>query len=285
LKVDGVVGRNTMSRLDQLFTNQEETICGVPQEKFQVLRRQRRINPEQENAKSIIPQPILCFHQESSKTIDTRHFFNGADNWAKKIQAIAINKSTPTACKKVGATPYRSGDDIIEAIKIASLCLNEKLKEIHIFSHSSPEGVAGLGRCTGLYRDGLNKKNGDECLSLRRGGKRVSAIPTDVLDENVVFFLHGCRTAEGCGKDKDNFARALFNHLRKKLDNPRVYGHLFRTCAGQECNWCEYSKSFPKGKQILRIPNVVPIPYRIENMPGAPCKTKCSLKQPQNRKP
>jgi peptidoglycan hydrolase-like protein with peptidoglycan-binding domain len=281
LKVDGVVGRNTMSRLDQLFVSappiNQEPMCGVPQGKFQALRRQRSINPEQESAGSIIPQPILCLFQNTS---ETKHFFNGAENWAKKIQAIA--NPTPTKCKrKVGSTPYNTGADIIKAIKNANLCLGQKLKEIHIFSHSSTEGVGGaVKNCSGLYRRGLKKSNGDLCVSLGSGGKLVSDIPTNVLDENVIFFLHGCRTAEGCGNDINNFARDLFKHLAAKLDNPRVYGHRFRTCAGQECNWCEYSKQQPQGQKVLRIPDnlpEIPVPYRVDGKTGNPCKgTKCS---------
>jgi peptidoglycan hydrolase-like protein with peptidoglycan-binding domain len=264
LKVDGIVGRNTMSQLDRLF-RREEPICGVPLGNLKAFRRQGNINPEKEDAKSIkpiIPQPILCLFQN---TPETNHFFNGAANWAKKIRAIA--NPTPTACKIIGPTPYKSGADIILAIKNTSLCLKQKLKEIHIFSHSSPEGVGGVGFCKGLYRRGLKEKKGDTCFHISPGGKLVSDIPTNVLDENVVFFLHGCRTAEGCGKGINNFARDLFNHLAAKLDNPKVFGHLFRTCAGQECAWCEYSKQHPHGRKVLRIPNLpeIPVPYRLDD--------------------
>ncbi len=268
LKVDGVVGRNTMTRLDRLFVSappiNQEPMCGVPQRKFQALRRQRSINLEQENARSIIPQPILCLFQNTS---ETKHFFDGAGNWAKKIQAIA--NPTPTKCKRrVGPTAYNTGADIIKAIKNANLCLGQKLKEIHIFSHSSTEGVGGAAKnCSGLYRRGLKKSNGDLCVSLGPGGKLVPDIPTNVLDNNIVFFLHGCRTAEGCSKT-NHFARQLFDHLAAKLDNPRVYGHTLRTCAGQECEWCEYSKQHPQGRKILRIPDnlpEIPVPYRLDD--------------------
>ncbi|MBD2157862.1 peptidoglycan-binding protein [Leptolyngbya sp. FACHB-16] len=278
LRVDGIVGKDTLSQLDRLFKSappvNQEPMCGVPRRAF---RRQLGSNLEYENANATIPQPILCLFQN---TPGTNHFFNGAENWAQKVRAIA--KPTSSACSKIGSTPYKSGTDIVSAIKNASLCLKQKLKEVHIFSHSSPEGVGGVGFCTGLYRKGLKQSNGDKCFALSQGGKFVSDIPTDVLDDNVVFFLHGCRTAEGCGKDINNFARALFNHLAAKLDNPRVYGHRFRTCAGQECNWCEYSKQHPKGQAVLKIPDnlpQIPVPYRIEGMKNNPCKnTKCSLK-------
>lgn len=48
LKVDGVIGKNTMSWLDRLFISappiNQEPMCGVPQGKFQASRRQRSRN-------------------------------------------------------------------------------------------------------------------------------------------------------------------------------------------------------------------------------------------------
>jgi len=178
-------------------------------------------------------------------------FANQANRWANRIKAIASLSATD-ACQAIGATPYQTGEDIIRAINEAFRCLNQPLKEVHIFSHLFPEGVIGNGNCIGLYREVARST----CSTIASSGRTVSQIPTSVLAQDVVFVLHGCKTAVDCSQDADNFARDLFRHLAANLENPRVDGHPVSVCAGQKCTWCEYSTKHPNGRRLATIPSI-----------------------------
>jgi hypothetical protein len=88
------------------------------------------------------------------------------------------------------------------------------------------------------------------------GARTIENIDLDILDDSVIFVLHGCNTANqspcwvinSTGK---NFAQALFERLATKLANPTVFGHFQSVCAGENAAWMEYSKRFQTGKNIL----------------------------------
>jgi hypothetical protein len=124
--------------------------------------------------KAALPKPNLCFYQAGNES--SNFFANQANRWANRIKAIA-SPSASDVCQAVGATPYRTGEDIIRAINEAFRCLNQPLKEVHIFSHSFPEGVIGAGDCVGLYREVARSK----CLTIASSGRTVSQIPLSVL--------------------------------------------------------------------------------------------------------
>ncbi|KAM3099726.1 peptidoglycan-binding protein [Phormidesmis sp. 146-12] len=248
LKPDGIVGKNTLSRLDRLFTTRTtEPRCGVPSAALEMPAYEAELF--ESTSKKATPKASLCLYQQGNKS--SGFFSNQAGRWAKRISAIA-NPTATNACGTIGATPYRTGEDIIRAINETFRCLNQRLKEVHIFSHSYPEGIIGDGDCVGLYRDSARST----CATIQSGGRSVSQIPTAVLAQDVVFVLHGCNTAVNCGQDSVNFARDLFNHLAAQLDNPRVFGHPVSVCAGQQCRWCEYSNKHPKGRRLATIPSI-----------------------------
>ena len=148
----------------------------------------------------------------------------------------------------VGATPYASGADIINAIRAAWQCTGKKpIRSVHIFGHSGPYGAYGnTGGNAGLYQNSFSL----DAVARASGGRNISDIPTDVLSNDVIFVLHGCNQAYGCNVqgDDDNFAQSLLEHLSGALTNPRVYGHYNSGCAGRNNSWCLYSKTIPKGK-------------------------------------
>jgi Putative peptidoglycan binding domain len=258
LKVDGIVGKNTMSRLDRLFASRppanREPLCGTPPNAIRMPKMQMFESVSFESTKTAAkkgtqPKPNLCLYQAGNKS--SNFFENQANRWANRIKAIA-KPIASTACQAIGATPYETGEDIIRAINEAFRCVNQSLKAIHIFSHSFPEGVIGNGDCVGLYREVARST----CSTIALSGRTVSQIPTSVLAQDVVFVLHGCNTAVNCSQDSDNFARDLFRHLAANLENPRVYGHPVSVCAGQKCTWCEYSNKHPNGLRLASIPSV-----------------------------
>jgi Putative peptidoglycan binding domain len=259
LKVDGVVGRNTMSRLDRLFTSvppaNREPLCGIPPGAIGMPKMQMFESTSFESTKTaskkkaIQSKPNLCFYQAGNKSSD--FFANQANRWANRIKAI-VSPSASGVCQVIGATPYQTGEDIIRAINETFRCLNQPLKEVHIFSHSFPEGVIGDGNCVGLYREVARST----CSTIASNGRTVSQIPISNLAQDVVFVLHGCKTAVDCSQDADNFARDLFRYLAANLENPRVYGHPVSVCAGQKCTWCEYSNKHSNGRRLTTIPSV-----------------------------
>jgi outer membrane protein OmpA-like peptidoglycan-associated protein len=188
-------------------------------------------------------RPRLCLYQNASDRRHRNHFNCQATRWARRIGAFA----TPHASncrRRVGSTPYDTGADIIRTIDAAHRCLNRRIEIIHIFSHSGSHGIFGTvsGGTVGVYNGTLDRR------SRGNGGRTVADIPTSPLSENVIFVFHGCNTAAG----NDNFARALYRHLSRSRQNPKVYGHYNGGCAGRDNSWREYSRRSPDGRRRLR---------------------------------
>jgi hypothetical protein len=189
-------------------------------------------------------RPKLSLYLVANDPSEKNHFHHQAQGTARRIGAI--EKPNAANCSlRVGPTPYGTGADIISAIRAAWACLGKKpIETVHIFGHSNNTGIAGNTPGKGGIRQ--NSLHIDRA----EGGRHISEIPTDVLSNNVIFVLHGCRQAEGCNVvgDDDNFAQSLYDHLKAKLSNPQVYGHYNRGCAGRNNSWCLYSKKHEKGK-------------------------------------
>ncbi|MEQ1636572.1 MAG: OmpA family protein [Methylococcales bacterium] len=196
-------------------------------------------------------QAKLCLYQDASNTSHRNHFHHQALGTARKIGAIG--EPNPNNCKpRVGATPYKTGSEIIAAMRAAWKCTGKKpLQSIHIFGHSGSSGLFGpSGNTFGLYQN----SSALDTSSRSGGGRIIADIPTDILSDNVIFVLHGCNQAYGCNEqgDDNNFAQSLLEHLAGALKNPKVYGHYNLGCAGRDNSWCVYSKKLPKGKANLR---------------------------------
>lgn len=192
-------------------------------------------------------QPKVCLYQLASNTSHRNHFHHQALGTARRIGAIG-SPDASNCVKRIGATPYGTGADIINAIRAAFQCTGKKLiKSVHIFGHSGSSGVYGntLGTA-GLYQNSVSL----DTASRTAGARNISDIPTDVLANDVIFVLHGCNQAYGCNVqgDDDNFAQSLLEHLAGALTSPRVYGHYNSGCAGRNNSWCLYSKTIPKGR-------------------------------------
>jgi hypothetical protein len=228
--------------------------CGVPRRSRQAeLEFERTIGEREFETRpaGVRLQPKLCFFQEASNTSHRNHFHHQALGTARRIAAIA--GPTPADCKlKVGATPYQTGADIIDAMRAAHKCLGGRtpLRTIHIFGHSGYYGIFGsVGGTQGLYQNSFSLDD----ASRQGGGRSIADIPTDILAGDVIFVLHGCNQASGCEQkaDDDNFAKSLLEHLAGALKNPRVFAHYNFGCAGRNNSWCVYSKTSPKGRANL----------------------------------
>ncbi|SFK58731.1 peptidoglycan-binding protein [Methylocapsa palsarum] len=223
--------------------------CGVPRPSP---AREREISQELQEWEQTAPrraasvQPKLCLYLESSNSSHRNHFQHQAAGTARRIAAIG-SPNAANCAPKVGATSFKTGADIIAAIRAAWECSGKKpLQTVHIFGHSFPSGVIGADAETGLYQNSYFLGAGTRA----NGARSIADIPTDILSENVIFVLHGCNQAYGCDErgDHDNFAQSLLEHLAGALKNPKVFGHYNSGCAGRNNSWCAYSKSAPKGK-------------------------------------
>lgn len=186
-------------------------------------------------------RPRLCLFLNASVSAERNHFECGASRQARRIAAIA-SPNAAACSKRVGATPYSTGADILQAIQDAHACLNQRLDTVHIFNHSGSHGLYGREMLEhwGLYMDQVSQSD-------RAAGARVvTEIPTAALSNNVVFVLHGCNTAAG----EDSFAQALYNHLAASLSNPVVYGHHNSGCASRDNSWRVFSKRNPAGRNV-----------------------------------
>jgi Outer membrane protein and related peptidoglycan-associated (lipo)proteins len=228
--------------------------CGVPLANPQ---RELEIAHELQEFEGAAPprrvrvQPKLCLYQEASNTSHRNHFQHQALGTARRIGAIG-SPDASNCNARIGATPYSSGADIINAIRAAWQCLGRKpIQSVHIFGHSGSYGLFGsTGGTAGLYQNSFSL----DAATRTGGGRNIADIPTDVLANNVIFVLHGCNQAFGCNVqgDDDNFAQSLLEHLSGALTNPRVYGHYNSGCAGRDNSWCLYSKTIPKGRANSR---------------------------------
>lgn len=217
--------------------------CGVPPNAEEIESELEFAREELEDARRITVRPRLSLFQNAAVSSARNHFQCGALRWAAKSGSLK-NPVAVNCVKKVGATPYDSGADIIGAIVAAHACLKRRIEAVHIFSHSGTQGIFGAdGSGTfGLY-DGTLDSN-----SRSRGGRVIADIPTAPLSPDVVFVLHGCNTAAGDA----NFARSLYEHLAATLRNPRVFGHSNSGCASRDNSWREYSSRSTQGQRRLR---------------------------------
>jgi len=232
----------------------DSTTCGFPVASAQ---REQEIAHELEQFEQPAParrgrvQPKLCLYQQASNTSHRNHFHHQALGTARRIGAIGSPNAS--ACNpQIGATPYSTGADIINAIRAAWQCAGKRaIQSVHIFGHSGSSGVYGsTGGTAGLYQNSYSL----DAASRSAGARTISDIPTDILANDVIFVLHGCNQAYGCNAqgDDDNFAQSLLEHLSGALTNPRVYGHYNTGCAGRDNSWCLYSKTIPKGRANSR---------------------------------
>lgn len=193
-------------------------------------------------------RPRLCFFQNHSRDTHRNHFQCGAARQARHIGAIA-SPVVGTCRRRIGATPFDTGADIVTGIEAARACLGRRVvDDVHIFSHAGSAGVYGTtAGSAGLYEADF------AWVDRAAGGRTVADIPTAALANNVRFVLHGCNTAAGT----DNVARALYRHLAGALTNPRVYGHPNSGCAGRNSHWREYSNRYPNGRSPGVLPDIV----------------------------
>jgi hypothetical protein len=203
------------------------------------------IESQEQRRPAVTVRPRLCFFQNHSNSSHRNHFQCGALRQARRIGAIG-SPETGNCRRRVGATPYDTGADIIAAITAAHQCLGERAVDVvHIFSHGFPSGIPGTTMgSAGLYQ------NSYPYVQRSDGGRTVADVPTAPLANNVVFVLHGCNMAAGA----DNIARSLYEHLAASLSNPKVYGHHNSGCASRDNSWREYSNRHPTGRNLRSNP-------------------------------
>lgn len=220
--------------------------CGVP---IRALRGEINLEAEIQQRQRVArargrAQSRLSLFQNAPTRSHRNHFHCQAVRWAGRIAAVA-NPTGADCPRRVGATPYDTGADIIQAIENARACTGSAVTAVHIFSHSGSYGVFGSlsAGSVGLYRDGV------DAASRRDGAREIADIPTAPFADNVVIVLHGCNTAKG----DNSFAQRLFEHLARKLKNPIVFGHPNSGCAGRDNSWREFSDRAPRGARRASI--------------------------------
>lgn len=219
----------------------EDGACGVPaRSMLDEISMELAVEELEQETPRVTVRPRLCLFQNSPDTRHRNHFQCGASRQARRIGALAVT-ATGDCPRRVGATPYDTGADIIAAIERAHRCLGQPIQSVHIFGHSGSNGIYGVtAGLAGLYQ------TGETGIDRADGARTVSDIPTAALSPNVVFVLHGCNQAAG----DDNFARDLYRHLAAHLANPRVFGHYNGGCASRNDSWREYSRRYPNGRNV-----------------------------------
>ena len=254
LCVDGFVGAKTeLLLLEPKGGGDRDLSCGVPTRSvLRELELEFELESELEpGAEEQGPAPAtvrsrLCLFQNHSTTTHRNHFQCGAVRQARRIGAIA-SPNTGNCRRRVGATPYDTGADIIRFIQAARRCRRQRVDQIHVFSHGFSSGIPGTtAGSAGIYRTGFGG------VDRAAGGRLVTNVPAADLAENVTVVLHGCNMAAGT----ENVARSLYQHLARTLDNPRVYGHYNTGCAGRNNSWREYSNRHPTGRRLATLPNI-----------------------------
>ncbi|MCO6488581.1 MAG: hypothetical protein J5I98_09205 [Phaeodactylibacter sp.] len=194
-----------------------------------------------------IVKPRLSFFQEALNSQERNHFHCQASRLAKKISAMTISAKPSNCNLRVGPTPYATGADIIKEIKRANRCGGKKLEMIHIFGHGHQTRISGNFLVDGLF-------SSKESNSILSEGRKITAIPTSTLSDNVVIVIHNCN----CARGGNNIAKELFQHLASALNNPKVFGHFNSGCAGRNNSWKEYSKKHPSGRLLKRLNTISP---------------------------
>lgn len=257
--LDGIVGPKTVRHLDEAMLRRPkctsgscpivrgEPACGVPASARVAATTAFRADEAEQEAPPGSPRPVLCLFMNAPEPSDRNFFRNQATRWA--VRTRAVKEPTSALCAQVGATPFSTGLEIVQAIDNASACLSTPLLEVHIFGHSYPQGFIGAGSFNGLYRADPVVFNGLQPVNRSGGGRHVADIPVTSLASNVTFVLHGCNNAQGA----TNFAAALYDRLQGAgLSSARVFGHHVSVCSGQDTFWREYSARSPSGKVHLK---------------------------------
>ncbi|WP_394850262.1 hypothetical protein LZC95_22745 [Pendulispora brunnea] len=216
--------------------------CGVPARPALL----REIEQESGRAR-VTTQPRLCLFMNAGERSHRNHFQCGASRQATRISAVA--SPTGANCRRrIGATSYDTGADIIRSIESARACLGRPVDAVHVFSHGFGQGIPGTTTgSAGLYR------NGYPGVDRADGGRTLSDLPTAALANNVTFVLHGCNLGSG----DENFARSLYQRLRAgSLTNPKVLAHRNGGCAGRDDSWREYSNAHPNGRNVAPLRNL-----------------------------
>lgn len=207
-------------------------------------------------------QPRLSFWQDLDATtypVDRRTqtsedrlgFANLATMQALRIQACAGSRYYGgTKFASIGPAGYRTGADIIEMIVRANRVTGRRIDRIHLFGHSGGDnGIYGEHRekRLGLYRSEFRQwRDTTNDPRERTAAKLVDELPKNLLADNLVVVLHGCKMATGI----DNFARELFTFLSTgspALAGVRIFGHRDSAAAEQNKDWIEFSAQHPTG--------------------------------------
>jgi hypothetical protein len=226
----------------------EKNDCGIPSRDNEFIESELPRKKIQ-NSKKPAPKPYLSFYQETEKG-KKGHFHCQAYRLAKKISAIqSTSAMASNSIKKIDATPYQTGRDIVVSIENAQKIIGEKIELIHFFGHGHRTRISGNFLVDGLYSsdDPERKKEYQDLPE----GRKISSIPFEALSENVVVIIHNCSCAAG----ESNLAKELFNYLRKHLDKPSVFGHFNQGCAGRNNSWKEYSTYYPEGRILSKLKN------------------------------
>jgi len=238
--------------------------------------------------------PKVCLFADDPENANAKALFYGmAARWACLSGAMNQHGSAKPVM-------FRTGDDILASLEAIDHLLDQriprkKIREVHIFAHMFEEGIIGASDTwVGLYRDyvvpyrsragcnpgqncsGLNcsqcncrigeadLRSGGSESPISYGAKIIKDINLDIFDDNVVFMLHGCNTANEdlcwvVNSTTQNFAFTLYRHLASRLFNPTVFGHFQSICSGKNAFWRVYSKKFPHGENNPR--KIGSIPY------------------------
>lgn len=236
----------------------------VAQQREGVLQRATRSSIRAAAPAERMARPKLCLYQVDHG----KAFPHVAKQKAAEISAISVEHEYPLdadQCPRslsTGAVPFGSGSHIINAIRNAALCTGHNVAEVHIFSHSSWNGIYGGGdvkTSRGLYRGGNPAAN--DPMWRERGARAVAELPLEYLADDVVFVLHGCNAALTLKADSNlekNLAAEIQEHLGSKLRDPKVYGHTTSGHCGSYANWMEFSVAVPKGRRVSKNPYHLP---------------------------
>lgn len=239
LCVDGYVGPKTELRM-------LDTWCGTPLRPLigeLELELDIGVLESERSKQRVTPQPRLSFFQDATNSSHRNHFECGARRQALLI--AALKAPVIGACpRRVGATPYGTGADIVSSIAAARSCSKRSVTEVDVYSHGFSSGIPGnTAGWAGLYVDSF------PLVERGAGGRTISDIPRGDLAATVKVVLHGCNIGSG----SENFAKSLFEFLAVTLSNPRVFAHHNSGCASRNNSWREYSNAHPNGRKVTSI--------------------------------
>lgn len=205
------------------------------------LRRQPRRGRRGRRTQSV-RHPKLSLYQIDD--LARNHFHGEAHRKAQAIGAIQLDSTNqcPPFVRR-GATPFRSGAEIIELIAKAYWCTGQQLQELHVFSHGFTGGggiVASEADRRGLVTDSIYLSEGHR----ERGARRVEDIQSEPFANNAVVVLHGCQIGAG----DNSFAEQMLRHLVGDRPQIRIFAHLESGVCGRFTDWREFNQRFPEGR-------------------------------------